>query len=219
MLSKQKSFSRLCLHNACSCASGAIAVIENLTYDETPLHIRACFADDGPGIKLSKLFVVESANYMLLRHPQWKTADPNEKYLCLQFPASIQVRVGERSNGENIRNILCDTSLWPERVSLFRLRVAESDQLSANIRAERLFASGRRRQRIPGSATPQMYSPSHSCCSEVHHTTDLETFSGLLTGGYPYTPLVLGQTTSADLLPSSPQTHQDEFCLQEAAAR
>ena len=141
--------------------------------------------EDGAQVEVSKVYVVESANIMLLRYPQLQTDDATSKFLCLQLPCSLQLRVGERGTGENIRNILLDTSLWPQDASLvwdqfrFKLRVAESDEAPANLRAERLLDLARENA---VDAVLHHRCVAHRIHSAATSSMELSSFSWLFSG-------------------------------------
>ena len=144
----------LCLSAECSLRLGppvaylkAVCLIEHCVYDETPLTLRIRFPGDASEKERAKVFVVELEYAFLLRRTNCLAALPKQDFLLVHIPCSVQIRASENETGENIRNVLLSTSLLPdsEAVHLFRstIRLAESDEAGANLRAERLLSDAR----------------------------------------------------------------------------
>ena len=181
----------------------AVALINYNAKDETPMRLRIAFrpSDRGGVPQIAKVFVVQSQTSLILKKVETACNGDASDYLILNFSAPVALRASDRGTAEGIVAVLRSANVVCERLEeVFRLklRIVESDGLSANLRAERLMQALN-----PGWKALQVLCSAH----RIHAIADkvwalVEGKDGALTGVLR-TLLVLQGTTQLAQLTAS----------------
>ena len=122
----------------------AIAFLEYSGYDETPLRVRVAFrpSDRGGVPQVAKVYVVLGQAALILKKvPEACHGDASD-FLIMNFSAPVALRACDRGTAEGIVSVLRSSIISSERVGrLFplKIRLAETDSLKANLKAERVL--------------------------------------------------------------------------------
>eukprot|EP00971_Amphidinium_carterae_P059182 1169999-Amphidinium_carterae.2 len=118
-----------------------VAFIERMSYDATPCELPVAYAGEGMSKVRAKLFAVERTWAMVI--------SAGMESFTLRGTLSNAARVSDRETAENIRNVLLDVEFLPANVdNVFKkvIRIAETDELAANCKAERILVETRSAQ-------------------------------------------------------------------------
>ena len=123
-------------------ASGALKALQfvyHVSFDETPLRLRLAFRDTGrKSVQLAKLYAVESGWAMLLQ------MQDSQEFLRIHGTFSPSLRCADANSAnaiaavlESVKSHQLPDDLDPKDIFQASVRVAESDELMANLKAER----------------------------------------------------------------------------------
>ena len=131
----------------------AIACLEHLAYDETMVNLRFCFEGQNKSERqVGRVYVIERAWTFLVEvlPTELHIEGPVQKKFCVfEMNMCPQIRASENATGDTIAAVL--QSLAKKDLELsnlfpWRIRLAETDECGANLRAEAIILHNRAQQ-------------------------------------------------------------------------